>query len=446
MALYFIKDTTLTSIADAIRAKTGDSASIPVADFASEIESIAVGEGGESGSGSTAAMQIITASGEFNTADVGTGLQTITHGLGVKPDLVIVFLSKYNDFAVNGQYNTWVYSSDKLNIGDFCVCCGLAWQNGSGISPFTTGFSISSGNSDGFLPNSTYKWVAMALIEAEGSTSGDHIVTFMSEDGSTLLGRKAVMDGDTCGDPVSSGLIETPTKESSVQYDYSFAGWSTTAGGEAENDALSNITGDRTVYAAFVETTRSYTINFYDGDDNTLLTTMTCEYGTTPSYVPEDKDGYTFAGWNTDIVPVTGDADYYAQWSSLSVLIVPSITISGNYIENFGTYVHTVPADNCTEQIVRDKTYKIIFDGVEYVDTARNVTGYDAGGASVKLYPCLGDPSMRPKIGANNYVTYPEDSLTGEPFLIVNSSSTDSVVLYCTTGTSHTFEIYRISE
>ena len=51
MALYFIKDTTLKGIADAIRTKTGDSASIPVADFASEIESIVVDDGSSSGGG-----------------------------------------------------------------------------------------------------------------------------------------------------------------------------------------------------------------------------------------------------------------------------------------------------------------------------------------------------------------------------------------------------------
>jgi len=45
MSEYRIQDTTLTDIADAIRSKTGSSASIIVSEMANEIESIPTGSG-----------------------------------------------------------------------------------------------------------------------------------------------------------------------------------------------------------------------------------------------------------------------------------------------------------------------------------------------------------------------------------------------------------------
>lgn len=310
MALYFIKDTTLSNIANAIRSKTGDSASIPVADFASEIESIVVGDGSSSGSSSSGegntiiGYEVITKAGTFETgSDVES--KTITHNCSGMPDLVIVYL-KRNDFAIHGDYNTYIYSTSKLNVGDMAICSGLAYENGSSIYCTTTTFEVSN-----LVENSRYGWYAMKLVDKEIPCGGDYTVTFMSEDGQTVLYEKQVMEHDNCANPVTYNLLAKPTKESTAQYDYTFSGWSTTQGGAASSSALTNITDDRTVYVAFNSAVRYYTVNFYDGE--TLLKSMICEYGTTPSYTPE-KVGYIFDGWDTAIVPVTGDANYYAQF------------------------------------------------------------------------------------------------------------------------------------
>lgn len=42
-----------------------------------------------------------------------------------------------------------------------------------------------------------------------------------------------LLDGETCKDPVETGRIEVPTKESTAQYHYDYAGWSLTDGGDA---------------------------------------------------------------------------------------------------------------------------------------------------------------------------------------------------------------------
>ncbi len=306
MALYFIKDTTLSSIANAIRSKTGDTASIPVADFASEIESIVAGEGGGSGEGGTYyTYEVISTSGEFETGREQK-TKNVEHNCGGKPDVVIVYL-KRNDLTMTADYTTWVYSTNKVKVGNLTITGGAAFQSVE-LSCTNTTFNVRN-----LAENSKYGWHAMRLVDKEISVSGggDHTITFMNEDGTEVLCEKPVVNGDTSGDPISLGLIEKPTKESTAQYNYGFGGWSATPGGELDPNILANITSDKTVYISFIGVVRMYTIKYYDGDS--LLHSEVIPYGTTPSYTPS-KAGYMFTGWDKQIVPVTGDETYYAQW------------------------------------------------------------------------------------------------------------------------------------
>lgn len=152
-----------------------------------------------------------------------------------------------------------------------------------------------------------------AEIEAiTGGTSADVCyVTFLSDDGTVEYGKKAVAVGDDCADPIARGVFDTPTKESTVQYDYTFDGWALDTGGEKDNAALQAVTEDRTVYAAYISAPRYYTITYYDG--NTVLKTESLAYGSTPSYKPS-KDGYDFVAWEPELTTVTGEASYVATW------------------------------------------------------------------------------------------------------------------------------------
>lgn len=152
-----------------------------------------------------------------------------------------------------------------------------------------------------------------AIPTGGGAVEGVATVYFCNYDGSALFSRQ-VFIGDDCPSPVTQNKLETPTRESTAQYDYTFNGWSLTEGGSASTSALKSITADRTVYAAYSSAVRYYTISFYDGD--TLLKAEQYAYGTTPSYEPL-KDEFTFVGWEPALVPVTGDASYYAQWTEL---------------------------------------------------------------------------------------------------------------------------------
>lgn len=139
-----------------------------------------------------------------------------------------------------------------------------------------------------------------------------HRVTFM--DGDSVLFVRSVADGDDCADVVNRNLIEAPTKESTVQYNYKHSGWSLTDGGSADSTALSSVTEDRTVYAAFNPELRSYTITYYDADGVTVLKTEQAAYGSTLNAYTPAKSGHSFNGWIPEVAEVTGDASYTASW------------------------------------------------------------------------------------------------------------------------------------
>lgn len=140
-------------------------------------------------------------------------------------------------------------------------------------------------------------------------------VTFKNHDGTVEYGRKSVIVGEDCVDPVAAGHMATPTRESTAQYNYTFSGgWATAPNGGKDANALKAVTEDRTVYANFVAAVRYYTITFYDSDGSTVLTTKSLAYGSMPSHTAE-KDGFVFDAWVPELATVTGNASYVASWS-----------------------------------------------------------------------------------------------------------------------------------
>ena len=140
---------------------------------------------------------------------------------------------------------------------------------------------------------------------------------FYNDDGSTLLYTQAIVDG---GDGTYSG--STPTKSSTAQYTYSFAGWSKKPGKSADSTALKAVVADRNVYAAFTATVRRYTVYFYNG--STLLQKVeNVAYGSSATYTgdtPVSSEGsaedYPFEGFVPDGKYITGDTRCYAQFGS----------------------------------------------------------------------------------------------------------------------------------
>ena len=145
-----------------------------------------------------------------------------------------------------------------------------------------------------------------------------YTITFKNYDG-TVLQTSTVECGET---PTYTGA--TPTHEQTAQYTYTFKGWSPT---------IAPATQDQVYTAQFNQTTRSYTVIWYDGTGNAHKT-QTANYNATvalPTTNPDpcDDEYPYFIGWTADPivgstttqpelvenVTVTGDCDYYAVFA-----------------------------------------------------------------------------------------------------------------------------------
>ena len=61
------------------------------------------------------------------------------------------------------------------------------------------------------------------IAAIEGSTVESDLVkyvTFVSWDGSEEYGKRPVINGDDCPNPVTSGLLDTPVKESTITQNF----------------------------------------------------------------------------------------------------------------------------------------------------------------------------------------------------------------------------------
>lgn len=196
--------------------------------------------------------------------------------------------------------------SGTVGLGDLTEVGGAG--NGE---PFIVGY-IPKTDYVGFISFDTKTEHTVRIYQKASATSTDErvkYVTFMN--GATELISYPVIVGDTVKNPATAGLIDTPAKEPTTSTVYTFSGWSLTEGGAADSAALANVTEDRIVYAAFTESARLYTVNFYDGD--TLVNTEQVAYGGSSTYI-YGKDDYIFTGWQPEPTNITGDLDCYAQW------------------------------------------------------------------------------------------------------------------------------------
>ena len=167
----------------------------------------------------------------------------------------------------------------------------------------------------------------MAALQARYPTiqiTFDHIKSycyFYNYDGTTLLYTASCLDG---ADAVYSG--STPSRASTAQYTYTFAGWSKKANGTADSNALKAVTADRNVYAAYTSAIRKYTVRFYNG--NTLLQTVqNVSYGSSARYTGEtpvktgveDPENYVFSGWSPSPNNIQGDTSCYASYGYIGL-------------------------------------------------------------------------------------------------------------------------------
>ncbi len=110
---------------------------------------------------------------------------------------------------------------------------------------------------------------------------------------------------------------DTPTKESTAQYTYTFSGWSPTPAA---------VTEDTTYTAQFTQSERTFTVTWKNYDGTTLETDENVAYGSKPQYDGEtptrEAEGdttYAFSGWSpliTDETTITDDTTYTARFGT----------------------------------------------------------------------------------------------------------------------------------
>ena len=162
--------------------------------------------------------------------------------------------------------------------------------------------------------------------------------------------------------------LATPTKAATAQYTYEFAGWT---------PAVVAVTGTATYKATFTPVLRSYTVTWKD-DDGTTLGTDTVAYGSTPSRADPSKAAtaqytYTFTGWSPAVAAVTGDATYTATYSqTVNTYTITWLDYDGSTIKTETLAYGATPT--CATPSRADDTYST-YTFLEWMPAVASVTG-----------------------------------------------------------------------
>lgn len=151
------------------------------------------------------------------------------------------------------------------------------------------------------------------LALSYGEIVSSHQVSFQYADGTVMQlkdGSDAVFTvrhGGSLENPITAGLMDTPTKASTVEEHFTYTGWSA---------ALTNIVSDMVINPVFGATTRYYTVkHWYDDAESSLLQTDTVAAHGSVAYngtALTKSDGSLWMGWDTPTTDVVSDMDVHA--------------------------------------------------------------------------------------------------------------------------------------
>ena len=135
------------------------------------------------------------------------------------------------------------------------------------------------------------------------SSRNSYTITWNQDDG-TIIDQTIVEYGQV-------PTHENVTKDATVEYTYTFAGWL---------PKIVAVTEDAIYTATYNSIVNKYTITFKN-DDGSVLCANDLEYGMMPFCEEPTKEddeqySYKFAGWSPDIVVVTADATYTATYTT----------------------------------------------------------------------------------------------------------------------------------
>ena len=156
---------------------------------------------------------------------------------------------------------------------------------------------------DGWTPEITPVTCSVTYTATFKATKKTYTITWLNDDNSLIEETT-----------VEYGKMPThvdATKANTAEFTYEFNGWT---------PGIGIVTGDATYTATYKETKNSYTITWLN-DDNSQIDQTTVAYGETPTHADAEKSNtaewtYTFAGWDPEVVSVTGNATYKATFNA----------------------------------------------------------------------------------------------------------------------------------
>lgn len=162
------------------------------------------------------------------------------------------------------------------------------------------------------LENYATAWENLAVTYEPVNLIDQYLATYVNTNGEVLY-TTYVDRGSTPPDPVAEGLIDTPTAESTSQYEFTYSGW---------DDITSVMLAPRTITVVYTETTREYTVTWYSraglslGSKKVPYGAEVVYEGDTPTNTTEEGTYIynVFAGWNKSTGYIREDTDVYAVW------------------------------------------------------------------------------------------------------------------------------------
>ncbi|MBR5958026.1 MAG: leucine-rich repeat protein [Salinivirgaceae bacterium] len=194
-----------------------------------------------------------------------------------------------------------------------------------------------------------------------------YTISFKGENGADLV---TPITADYNTTPVYPG--ETPTKDATDKYTYTFNGW---------NPPIAKVTGDATYTVQFTSTINKYTISFVNYDDSPLQTSEV-EYdakplynGATPTRPGTEKYTYSYKGWDKTIVPVTGNTTYKATYNeTINKYAIKFVNYDGSVLQNTDVEYDATPVySDAIPTKPQDDEWTYSFDG--WSPTIATVTG-----------------------------------------------------------------------
>ena len=147
------------------------------------------------------------------------------------------------------------------------------------------------------------------------STVNEYTITFVDEDWTTELDEQTLEYGAT---PVYAG--ETPTKEATAQYTYTFSGWT---------PEIATVTWDATYTAVYTAITNQYTatIESDDTDKGTVdVSEVTADYGTSIS-----AEANVLTIGSTTIAATAESGYVFDSWGTLPETLTEDVTITATF-------------------------------------------------------------------------------------------------------------------